>query len=497
MSLPLFAGYALVNLLLAGGVLALAAGLGLRLAPQRFHRGRYWTAVACFLAAALGPLAYTAAGGSRGERPGESPVSTPAGPERARSAGPPAHGEPVRLDSEETEAALALLRQALADGDAAAVKTLQEALGGTAAPSTPPVTPQAEDTGPALLAALLAGPAGRLLVLLWAAGALLLLTREAGGHLLLARRRRRWQGADESVKARLGCPPRVELYLGVEGSPQAFGLWRPGIYLPAGLLAALDAARIERLLRHELAHLRWRDPLVQAALRLVRALLWPAPPLWYLERLVRREREAAADREALSVDAAGPELRPSTAAYAETLLAVALGSGGHRGSAALPEVGAAGDLEERVRRLFAALRPASPLRLPAAACLLLAGLLAAALLPLPAVPVAAGAGTASGLDAGADREGWTALDRLLGRNPEIRVVVAPETFDLRTRGLGWVDPMVDRLAPAWRPLLSLLARPGSGASGPGDSTPDAVQIVRQRVKVETPEPRQIVHRIVK
>lgn len=476
MSPPFFAGYALVNLLLAGGVLALAAGLALHLAPQRLHRARYGTAVACFLAAALGPLVYTATG----ERVGEKPVSsTPAGPERDLPGGLGADGESAGLDAEDIEAVLALLRQARADGDGAAVETLQEALGTTAPEPEPDL---------ALLDGLLAGPAGGLLALLWVAGALLLLSREAGGHFLLSRRRRRWQPADESMKVRLGCPRGVELYLGAEGSPQAFGLRRPGIYLPAGLLTTLDPAGLQRLLRHELAHLRWRDPLVHAVLRLVRALLWPTPPLWYLERLVRREREAAADREALAVDAAGTELRPSTAAYAETLLAVALGAGAHRGSAALPEVGAAGDLEERVRRLFAALRPASPLRLPAAACLLLAGLLAAASLPLPAAP--GGADIRATTDT--DREGWTALDHLLGRNPEIRVVVAPETFELRTRGLGWVDPMVDRLAPAWSSLVPFLA-----GSGSGDFDPGTVETVRQRVKVETPEPRQIVHRIVK
>jgi len=200
--------------------------------------------------------------------------------------------------------------------------------------------------------------------LVWLALAALLLARELLGHLAL--RRRAHAPADEATRRALAWPADVPLFVGDDG-PATLGLWRPRVVLPRAWLAR-DVAR------HELAHARWRDPLVHAAVRVVRALLWPALPLWYLEAVVRVEREAAADAAAAALGDAH--------AYASTLLAVARSAAGARRSS----VGIAGiGLEERIERLLAPPARPGPTRRVAALLAVLAGATSIAALPVGGV----------------------------------------------------------------------------------------------------------------
>ena len=189
---------------------------------------------------------------------------------------------------------------------------------------------------------------------LWLSVAALLLMRELLGHAVLHFRRRGWDRASRDVRNTLQWPADVELFVSDE-PPATIGLFDPVVVLPENWLDP-------RVARHELAHARWRDPLVNALVRVVRAILWPSVPLWYLERVIRTEREVAADAFAVGGDKA------AAIDYATMLVSAA----DRRLPRAATALGNGIGLEERINRLFDAARP-NNFRVACAAMLLVLG----------------------------------------------------------------------------------------------------------------------------
>jgi beta-lactamase regulating signal transducer with metallopeptidase domain len=97
----------------------------------------------------------------------------------------------------------------------------------------------------------------------------------------------------------------------------ATGLVRPAILFPLAWLSELPADMVEAVLAHELAHLRRFDLWVNVVQRLVEALLFYHPAVWWLSRKVRIERELCCDE--IAVGLTKDRLR-----YAETLQRVGL-----------------------------------------------------------------------------------------------------------------------------------------------------------------------------
>lgn len=83
--------------------------------------------------------------------------------------------------------------------------------------------------------------------------------------------------------------------------PVVVGVVRPMILLPAALASGLDGSQLEALLAHELAHLRRFDLLVNLVQRLIEAVLFFHPAVWYVSRQVSIERENACDDLVLSI----------------------------------------------------------------------------------------------------------------------------------------------------------------------------------------------------
>src|SRR5581483_8622840 len=77
--------------------------------------------------------------------------------------------------------------------------------------------------------------------------------------------------------------------------PVLVGILRPMILLPSSLASGLSPQQLEALLAHELAHLRRWDPLVNLVQRLVEAMLFFHPAVWYVSRRIHSERENASD----------------------------------------------------------------------------------------------------------------------------------------------------------------------------------------------------------
>ena len=73
------------------------------------------------------------------------------------------------------------------------------------------------------------------------------------------------------------------------GTPAVAGILRPVLLLPRGFSARLGEAEFESVLMHELAHVRRRDNLTGAAVRLAACLFWFHPLIWWLERKALRD----------------------------------------------------------------------------------------------------------------------------------------------------------------------------------------------------------------
>lgn len=101
--------------------------------------------------------------------------------------------------------------------------------------------------------------------------------------------------------------------------PAAVGLFRPAIVFPAQLLRQVSPGEIEMILRHELAHLcRWDDwtNLIQ---KIVRALFFFHPAVWWIETRLTLEREIACDDMVLAQTQSPRAYASSLISFAEKL----------------------------------------------------------------------------------------------------------------------------------------------------------------------------------
>jgi beta-lactamase regulating signal transducer with metallopeptidase domain len=94
--------------------------------------------------------------------------------------------------------------------------------------------------------------------------------------------------------------------------PTAIGFVKPMIALPTWVMSELSADELNQILLHELAHLRRWDDWTNLAQKVVRAVFFFHPAVWWIEEKVSLEREMACD-DAVIAETASPR------AYAECL----------------------------------------------------------------------------------------------------------------------------------------------------------------------------------
>lgn len=97
--------------------------------------------------------------------------------------------------------------------------------------------------------------------------------------------------------------------------PGLFGIFRPVLLLPDGIVDRLTPAQFQAILAHELCHLRRRDNLAAATHMVVEAIFWFHPLVWWIGGRLIEERERACDEEVLQ-QGSQPEV------YAEGILRV-------------------------------------------------------------------------------------------------------------------------------------------------------------------------------
>jgi hypothetical protein len=98
--------------------------------------------------------------------------------------------------------------------------------------------------------------------------------------------------------------------------PTAIGFRKPAVILPAWMLENTPAEELKYILLHELAHLSRRDDWTNLAQKILKALLFFLPSVWWIERRLSLDREMACD-DAVLVHSGTP------AGYAECLARVA------------------------------------------------------------------------------------------------------------------------------------------------------------------------------
>ncbi|HXW90468.1 MAG TPA: M56 family metallopeptidase [Terriglobales bacterium] len=82
--------------------------------------------------------------------------------------------------------------------------------------------------------------------------------------------------------------------------PAAIGFFQPMILLPAWTLSELSPEELNSILIHELAHLRRWDDWTNLGQRIIRALLFFHPAIWWIDRQLSLQREMACDDHVLS-----------------------------------------------------------------------------------------------------------------------------------------------------------------------------------------------------
>ncbi|HEV1286937.1 MAG TPA: M56 family metallopeptidase, partial [Bryobacteraceae bacterium] len=97
--------------------------------------------------------------------------------------------------------------------------------------------------------------------------------------------------------------------------PGVFGIWRPVLLLPAGIMERLTADQLDAIVAHELCHVRRRDNLAASIHMVVEALFWFHPLVWWIGARMMEERERACDEEVLR-SGKEPEV------YAESILKI-------------------------------------------------------------------------------------------------------------------------------------------------------------------------------
>jgi bla regulator protein BlaR1 len=97
--------------------------------------------------------------------------------------------------------------------------------------------------------------------------------------------------------------------------PGIFGILRPVLMLPEGILERLTPEQLRAIVAHEMCHVRRRDNLTFAVHMIVEALFWFHPAVWWIGARLIEERERACD-EAVLLSGSEAEI------YAEGILNV-------------------------------------------------------------------------------------------------------------------------------------------------------------------------------
>jgi bla regulator protein BlaR1 len=168
-----------------------------------------------------------------------------------------------------------------------------------------------------------------------------------GTLFLLFRWFRRWRvinlAARNATQLPIGYAVPV-LSSRVAMEPGAFGIFRPVILLPEGIVDNLTPEQFETVIAHELRHISYRDNLTAALHMFVETMFWFHPVVWWIGAKLMEERERDCDEAVLRQgNLSGVYARSIVhvcETYVESPLACAAGISGS-------------DLKKRIREIMA------------------------------------------------------------------------------------------------------------------------------------------------
>jgi bla regulator protein blaR1 len=149
----------------------------------------------------------------------------------------------------------------------------------------------------------ISGTWARDLLIVWATIAGVLLLRLARSLCHVRRLGRQCREVELSAYPELAkvmcqhsCHRRVRLLVSEEiRVPTALGFFRPAVVLPAWTLSELSSEELRVVLLHELAHLRRWDDWTNLAQKVLKAIFFFHPAVWWIESRLALEREMACD----------------------------------------------------------------------------------------------------------------------------------------------------------------------------------------------------------
>src|SRR5581483_4720930 len=103
--------------------------------------------------------------------------------------------------------------------------------------------------------------------------------------------------------------------------PTALGFFRPAVVIPAWALRDLSADELKVIVLHELAHLRRWDDWTNLGQKIVKALFFFHPAVWWIDSRLALEREIACDDLVLERTCSAREYAASLVSIAEKVVA--------------------------------------------------------------------------------------------------------------------------------------------------------------------------------
>lgn len=90
--------------------------------------------------------------------------------------------------------------------------------------------------------------------------------------------------------------------------PMVYGIFKPVILIPAGLLFQMNPAQLEAIIAHEMAHIKRNDYLVNLVQSILEMLFFFHPIFWWINHEIKKQREMACDEMAIALGAKPEEL---------------------------------------------------------------------------------------------------------------------------------------------------------------------------------------------
>jgi beta-lactamase regulating signal transducer with metallopeptidase domain len=102
-------------------------------------------------------------------------------------------------------------------------------------------------------------------------------------------------------------------------TPIVVGWLKPLVLIPASVFLQISQKELETIIAHELVHIRRYDCLVNFAQSVVEILFFYHPCAWWISKMIRREREFAADEQVIKSFGASPIVYANALANLEAI----------------------------------------------------------------------------------------------------------------------------------------------------------------------------------